>query len=146
MTQKLSPPSRSPSRGDPPPGRRVEPGVDALDRDPLGPALGRGELRHRLAHVPGREQEALEPLRRVDLDHVPEDRPAADLDQRLRHRLGPLPQPRPAPAAEDDDRRLPFSSRVTLARSRTLAGAPMPNEDANPCRAALSRRRRRGGS
>ena len=70
---------------------------------PVRPALAGGELLDRLAQVAGREQEALEPLGGVDLDHVPEDRPAADLDQRLRHRLGPLAQPRPAAAAEDDD-------------------------------------------
>src|SRR6478752_4201739 len=35
---------------------------------------------------------------------MPEDRPAADLDQRLRHRLGPLAQTRPATAAKNDYR------------------------------------------
>ena len=73
---------------------------------PVGPALGRGELRDDLAQVAGGEQEALEALRGVDLDHVPEDRPAADLDQRLRQRFGPLTQARAAAAAEDHDGRL----------------------------------------
>ena len=56
---------------------------------------------------------------------------AADLDQRLRHRLGPLPQPRPAPAAEDDDRRLshrrrlvdPAPAALELSDSRPAATA-----------------------
>jgi hypothetical protein len=38
------------------------------------------------------------------LDHVPHDRPAADLHQRLRDRLRVLLQPRAAPATEDYDR------------------------------------------
>src|SRR5215218_5023531 len=94
-------PSRK--RLDPPAGRRVEAAVDRLDPHPLRPALSGGELRQRLAHVAGRQQEAIETLGRVDLDHMPEDRPAADLDQRLRHRLGSLAQPRPAAATENYD-------------------------------------------
>jgi hypothetical protein len=49
------------------------------------------------------EHEAVEALRRVDADHVPQDRAAADLDQRLRDRLRVLAQPRAAAAAQDDD-------------------------------------------
>ena len=62
--------------------------LEMLDFDAGGPRLGRRETGHRLAPVAGRQQEAPEPLRRVDADHVPEERPAADLDQSLRHRLG----------------------------------------------------------
>ena len=40
----------------------------------------------------------------VDPDHVPEDRLAADLDQRLGDRVRLLLQAGPAPAAEDRDR------------------------------------------
>ncbi len=72
---------------------------------PSGQRSPRTNSADRLAEVAGGEQEAIEALRGVDPDHVPEDRLPADLDQRLRHRLRPLPQPRPAPAAEDDDGR-----------------------------------------
>ena len=53
----------------------------------------------------GAEDEALEALLGVDADDVPEDRPPSDLDERLRDRLGVLPEPRAAAAAEDDDAR-----------------------------------------
>ena len=51
----------------------------------------------------GADQEAAEAVRRVDPDHVPEDRPAADLDERLRDGMRALLQARPPAAAEDRD-------------------------------------------
>jgi hypothetical protein len=47
------------------------------------------------------EHEMAEALLRVDVDHVPEDRLAADLHERLRDRLGVLAQARAPAAAED---------------------------------------------
>ena len=54
------------------PGARLDPALDLL------------------ALVAREEQEPREALRAVDRDHVPEDRASADLDERLRNRLGPL--------------------------------------------------------
>src|SRR5207253_1596512 len=52
------------------------------------------------------EQEALESVMRVDAHDVPDDRPAADLDHRLRTVLGLFPQTGAPPAAQDHDRDL----------------------------------------
>ena len=70
-------------------------------RTSAGQAALRGEGRDPIAAVAGQQQEVGEPLADVDRDHVPEDRPAADLDQRLGNRLGVLVQPGATPAAED---------------------------------------------
>ena len=66
-----------------------------------GHACAVDEAADLLAAVSGQEQKAPEPLREVDLDHVPEDRAAADLDHRLGQRRCPALQARPAATAQD---------------------------------------------
>src|SRR5690606_16074874 len=56
-----------------------------------------------LALVPAAEDEPPEPVGRVRPHDVPEDRPVADGDHRLRTHVGLLAQPRAEPAAEDED-------------------------------------------
>jgi hypothetical protein len=51
-----------------------------------------------LAAVTQAEHEAVEALLGIDPHHVPEDGPAADLDERLRDRLGVLAQTGTRPA------------------------------------------------
>jgi hypothetical protein len=86
---------------DPAAGRGVEPGVDATDVDPARPRAPPGPPLDPLALVAGQEQEPPESLLGVDTDHVPEDGPTADFDERLRDRLRSLAEARPAAAAED---------------------------------------------
>src|SRR5262249_18312372 len=87
-------------------GWRVETGVKASDVDAGSPWLRRDERLDLLAPVSGQQQEALESLGDVDLDDVPDDRAAADLDQRLGDRLRVLLKPRAATPAQDRDRRI----------------------------------------
>ena len=88
-------------RVDPAPGRRVEPRVDALDAQAGGPVGGRRELRDERGAEPREQQDPAHALRGVERRDVPDDRPAADLDERLRQRGGVLLEPRAATAAED---------------------------------------------
>jgi len=81
----------------------VQAGVDAA-HPYTGGRLRRGEGRHLLTEVAGAQNEVLEALARVELDDVPEDRPAADLDEGLGDGVGVLLQTGPAPSAEDDHR------------------------------------------
>src|SRR5690606_7056190 len=104
-----------------PAGRRVEPGVDALDHDPVGPLGLLDEAVDHLAAVARAEDEPLQPLRGVDLHDVPHDRAAADLHERRGNRLRVLLQPRPPPAAEDHGRRHPLESH---GRRDYAAGPP----------------------
>jgi hypothetical protein len=101
--------------GDATTGRGVEPRVDALDVDLLGPGMRGTELLDHLSPVAGQEQEAAESLGGVDPGHVPENRLAADLHERLGDRVRPLLQARAAPAAEDGDRDVP-DPRVSFHR------------------------------
>ena len=73
--------SDAPARG------RVLARVEARDLDRLAPVLCGHEVLDHLAQVAGQEDEAAEALGGVDVDDVPEDRLAADLDQRLRDRM-----------------------------------------------------------
>src|SRR5262249_31909761 len=74
------------------------------------------ERSDQLSLVPREQLKAPKPLREVDLDHVPEDRTAADLHKRLGDRLRVLLQARTTTAAEDRDRRqhhvTPFAASV----------------------------------
>ncbi len=72
-------------------GRRVLTGIEALDLDRHPPILRVHELLDHLAQVARQEHEAAKTLRGVDMDHMPEDRLAADLNQRLRDRVRLLP-------------------------------------------------------
>ncbi len=65
--------------------------------------VGEEELLDRLGLVAEAEHEVGEAEVCVVLHHVPEDRPAADRDHRLRSDLGRLSHPQPLAAAEDDD-------------------------------------------
>ena len=56
-----------------------------------------------VALVAEREHELVEAVARVVLHDVPQDRPAADLDERFRTHLGLLGQARAGAAAQDDD-------------------------------------------
>jgi hypothetical protein len=75
---------------DAPAGRRLEARVDAADLEPRGPVLGFDEALDELALVARGQQEPRQALGGVDAHHVPDDRPAADLDERLGDRLGVL--------------------------------------------------------
>src|SRR4029453_19519138 len=86
---------------DPAAGRGVEPGVDATDVAPARPRAPPDPLLDPLALVTGQEHEPPESLLGVDTDHMPEDGPTADLDERLRDRLRSLAEARPTAAAED---------------------------------------------
>ena len=88
-------------RVDPPPGRRVDAGVDALDPHAPGPVRARGERLDQLGAVAGEQQHALHALGGVERDDVPDDRQPAHLDERLRDRARVLLQARPTPAAQD---------------------------------------------
>jgi hypothetical protein len=88
---------------DAPSGRGLLPRVDAVDLEALRQAVRRYEVLDQLTLVAEAEDEAPEALLGVDPDDVPQDRAAADLDQRLRDRLGVLTEPRAAAAAKDDD-------------------------------------------
>ena len=94
-----------PVRGerDPASGLRLLTGLEALDGDAGRPRLGGGEAGDHLAAVAGQQQEPAEAVGRVDPDDVPEDRPPADLDQRLRDRVRVLLQAGTATSAEDRD-------------------------------------------
>ena len=83
-------------------GGSVHAGGQAADLGVGGPGLGGDEAVHFLAQVPGEQQKPPEALRQVDLQHVPEDRTAPDLHQRLGDRPGVFLQAGAAPAAEDD--------------------------------------------
>src|SRR6185312_7120742 len=83
--------------------RCVKTGVQAAHVDCGTPRLRRDELLDLLAPIPGQQQEVLEPLGDVDLNHVPDDRPAADLDERLGDRLSVLLKPSAPAAAQDRD-------------------------------------------
>ncbi len=85
---------------DPPAGRRVEAGVDAVHLHAVGPVLGGHELLDQLPLVAGGHEEAPEALGRVDAHDVPEDRPLPHLHERLRDLLRALLEARAAPAAE----------------------------------------------
>ena len=90
---------------------------------PEGQLLGRDVLLDQVALVAGAEHEAAQPLGGVDLDHVPEDRLAADLHQRLRDRLGVLLEPRAAAAAEDHHVRDPAHASASCRSSSSSATA-----------------------
>ena len=68
---------------------------------PAGSPFVADEVLDQLAAVAEAEEKATEALLGVDADHVPEDRPAADLHQRLGDRLAVPAQARAAPATED---------------------------------------------
>src|SRR6202034_1345706 len=86
------------------PGGRVEAGIEATDRGVLRPCRGLRELLDLFGLIAGEQEEVAEALGKVDLDDVPEDRPAADFDERLGNRLRVLLQPRAAAATQDRDR------------------------------------------
>ena len=71
-----------------------------------------------IALVPERQHELVEAVPRVVLHDVPEDRPAADLDERLRPHLGLLGQARARAAAQDH-----HGNRVSHATPRGAAAA-----------------------
>ena len=56
-----------------------------------------------IAFVAERQHELVEAVLRVVLHDVPQDRAAADLDERLRTEFRVLGQPSAGPAAQDDD-------------------------------------------
>ena len=85
-----------------------------------------------LAAVSGQQQEPPEPLRQVDLDHVPQDRAAADLDQRLGHRRGALLQAGPASAAQDHDGWLVCTHSVALFPEPPRVACAAVSTVANP--------------
>ena len=88
---------------DPATGRSLDARVHALDRHPRRPGdCACVVLDHRAA-IPGRQQEPREPLRGVHPDHVPDDRLAADLHERLGDLARVLLQARAASAAQDHD-------------------------------------------
>src|SRR5262249_48995102 len=109
---------------EPPAGERLEPGLHEVD----APVLDRSRVARDLLVIPQIEREAALELRlleepalehvaaiaerehelahavmRVVLHDVPQDRPAADLDQRLRSSLRLLGEPAAEAAGEDDD-------------------------------------------
>ncbi len=88
---------------DPASGRRLLTGVETLDGDAGRPRLGGGEAGDHLAPVAGQQHEPAKAVGGVDPDDVPEDRPPADLDQRLRDRVRVLLQAGAATSAEDRD-------------------------------------------
>ncbi len=71
------------------------------DRHAVGPFVRADDRLDQLALEASAEEEAPQPVSRVDPDHVPQDRLAADLHQRLGDRGRVLLQPRPAAAAEN---------------------------------------------
>src|SRR6476646_6486112 len=118
------------SQLDSPACRGVLARVQALDSHLGPPGLGGDEALDHLAQVSGAEDEALQSLRGVDLDHVPEDRSAADLHQRLRHRLGLLAQACSPAAAEDQDRGLaqpPATAGRMVTSSPSEIGVSRPS-------------------
>src|SRR5213078_4436246 len=85
--------------------RRLGPRRDAPDPHAGGPRLAAYELLDQLRPEAAQQHELGEPLREVDVHHVPEDRASADLDQGLGNRLGVLAQPGPRAATKDRHRR-----------------------------------------
>src|SRR4249919_1410984 len=96
----------------------VEAGVDAAHLDPLGPRDRLDPPLDLLALVSGEQQKAREALRAVDRDHVPEDRAAADLDERFGDRFGAFTQAGTPPPAEDHDWVKHSQDRRSLATPR----------------------------
>ena len=93
---------RSLEQLDAPAGRRVQPGVARTGRRcPRASRSPRTDSSMTLALVAGGQHEAPEALHGVDLHDVPDDRLAADLDQRLGDRLRALLQAGSPPAAQD---------------------------------------------
>jgi hypothetical protein len=88
---------------DPAARRRVEPGVQAPDLDAGGPVRVAGEGLDEPGLVARQQDERREALGDVELDDVPDDRVAPDLDERLGDRLGVLAQAGAAPAAQHRD-------------------------------------------
>lgn len=86
-----------------------------------------------VAPVPAADHEVVDPVRRVQLHDVPEDRPAADLDHRLGAGAGLLADASAQAAGEDD--RLHGSHRAVRIRPgapaprRRAAGDAQPAED-----------------
>ena len=92
--------------------------VAEVDRDvAVEPVKVEEVLLHHLGLVAEGEDELPEPVGRVDLHDVPQHRPVADLDHRLRPDAGLLLQPRAHAAREDDD------SHLMSVRCQVL-GAP----------------------
>ena len=78
-----------------------------------------------IALVAERQHELVEAVPRVVLHDVPEDRPAADLDERLRPHLGLLGQARARAAAQNHDRHCAASAtRNTPCTSQSVARSP----------------------
>jgi hypothetical protein len=73
------------------------------------------ELLDDVALVPQADHELVDPMRRVDLHDVPENRPPADLDHRLGPRLGLFTDAGSKPSGEDDC----FHDGGTLAKFDT---------------------------
>ncbi len=88
--------------GDAPAGGGVEAGVEAAHL-PVR-RKGRREGLDPVCPVAEKKLEAPKALARVERHHVPQDRLAADLDERLRQRLAGLAHARALAAAEDGHR------------------------------------------
>src|SRR5205085_2121392 len=65
--------------------------------------VGEEEVLDRRPLVAQEEHELAKAMVSVELHYVPEDRPPAHVDERLRQVLGDVANPRPLPAAEDHD-------------------------------------------
>ncbi len=78
--------------------------IQAGHGDPLWPLDPPDPVGDLFALVAGQEQELPEALTGIDSDHVPEDRYAAYLDQRLGKGFGTFAQPGTPTSAEDRNR------------------------------------------
>ena len=105
-----------------------------------GPRLRGDVVADHLAEVSGRAARSAEALRGVDPDHVPQDRPAADLDEGLGDRMGVLLEAGSAASAQDYDIGPTCDTRRDYGREGA-AGTTVGGR-----RRGSSRRRRRAGS
>src|SRR5918999_337229 len=96
-------PQQRPGLFDPTARRRVHARVDAAHDHAGRPVPRVDDFFYELAPVAGAEHDPGRAVSGVDVDDIPDDRHPADLDQRLRDRLGVLLEPRaPAPAKDYD--------------------------------------------
>ena len=125
-------------------GRLVAADVDREVRALL--AVAEEELLDLPALVAEADEEAAGAVVAVELHDVPQDRPLADLDQRLGHALGLLAQPGAHPAREDDDRH-PLDRGVAAAaharprQRRSASSAPVVEQLADALDALEARAR-----
>ena len=109
-------------------GRLVAADVDRQVRALL--VVAEEELLDLPALVAEADEEAAGAVVPVELHDVPQDRPLADLDERLGHALGLLAQPGADPAREDDDghpldRGVAAAAHATTRQRRSGSSAPV---------------------